>query len=506
MKLDSFVRHENTFAIRSAAEFLREKFGIVTLVSLILLLPCIWHSHIQAGDLGSHVYNAWLAQQAESGHAPGVYVARQWNNVLSDLALSALGKLCGWHAAELLVVSASVLIFFWGVFSFVSAVTKRVPWALLPCFIMLAFGYSFSMGFLNYYLSIGFSCFALAAFWNGGAGNWITALLFAPLIYLAHPIGFLWFGGTVAYVSFRRLLPGYLKWLLPVLAVVGYVFLRALMVDSPRFEADWRPAPFYWMNGFDQLILYGHRYLVLSRIVLVWVALCFLPYFASLIAKSKQEAKFFRLPIELYLVALTAAAFVPENVHSDLFAGWIGLLVSRLTTITAIFGLCVVGLVPLRKWQVAGFAVCAAVFFIFSYQDTAKISRIESAARVLIAQLPPGTRIIPVISAPDDWRVQFIAHSVDRACIGHCFSYANYEASSGQFRIRARPGSWVVADSVEKSEAMSSGDYIVQTGDLPLVSIYQCSDADWTQLCASPLWAGNKTEDPEPPQNQQIEK
>jgi len=33
--------------------------------------------------------------------------------------------------------------------------------------------------------------------------------------------------------------------------------------------------------------------------------------------------------------------------------------------------------------------------------------------------------------------VQFIAHSVDRACIGHCFSYSNYEPSSGQFRVRA---------------------------------------------------------------------
>jgi hypothetical protein len=506
MKLDTSDHSENALAFRSAVRFLREKFGLVAIISLVMLLPCVWHSHIQAGDLGSHVYNAWLAEQAKNGQAPGVYVVRQWNNVLSDLAFSALGKLFGWHAAELFVVSASVLIFFWGVFSFVAAVTKRVPWALLPCLMMLAFGYSFSMGFLNYYLSIGLSCFALASFWNGGAGNWIIALLFAPLIYLAHPIGFLWFGGTIAYIFLHRLLGGYLKWLLPVLVFVSYVVLRALLANSVRLVADWRPAPFYWMNGSDQLILFGHRYLILARIVLAWVVLCFLPYFASLIAKSKPEARSFRLPVELYMVAFTAAAFVPENIHSDFFAGWIGLLVSRLTTITAIFGFCVLGLIPLRKWQVAGFAVCAAVFFVFSYQDTAKISKIESNAKALLVQLPPGTRIVPVISAPEDWRVQFIAHSIDRACIGHCFSYANYEASSGQFRVRVRPGSWVVTDSVEKSEAMSSGDYVVQPGDLPLVSIYQCVDADWTQLCASPLWAGNKTEDPEPPQALQIDK
>jgi len=103
------------------------------------------------------------------------------------------------------------------------------------------------------------------------------------------------------------------------------------------------------------------------------------------------------LPIELYLVALTAAAFVPENIHSDLFAGWIGLLVSRLTTITAIFGLCVLGLLPLRKWQAAGFAVCALVFFTWNYQDTRRVSRVEANAEALIANLPAGTRVVPVV-------------------------------------------------------------------------------------------------------------
>jgi hypothetical protein len=57
-----------------------------------------------------------------------------------------------------------------------------------------------------------------------------------------------------------------------------------------------------------------------------------------------------------------------------------------------------------------------------------------------------------------------------------------------------------VTDSADKSEAMSSGDYGVLPEDLPLVSIYQCDDADWTRLCVAPLSAGNKTEDPEPPE------
>ena len=493
-------------AVKAAINFLRGNFAAVTILSFLLLIPCVWHSHIQAGDLGSHVYNAWLAQLAEHGQAPGVYVARQWNNTLFDVALGQCARLFGWRAAEILTVSACVLIFFWGVFSFVAAAAKRIPWLLVPCFAMLAYGYSFSMGFLNYYLSIGLACFALAAFWRTGAGNWLTAAVLSPFILLAHPIGFLWFVATIIYLTLWRTIPEYWRLILPALAVVAYFVLRLHLTNNPDVAADWREDPFYWMNGSDQLITFGHRYLVLARIALAWGILSFLPTFAAKWREGQSAIRSFRLPIELYLVALTAAAFVPENIHSDLFAGWIGLLVSRLTTITAIFGLCVLSLLPLRKWQAAGFAVCALVFFVWNYQDTRRVSRVEANAEALIANLPNGTRVVPVVSAPDDWRVQFIAHSVDRACIGHCFSYSNYEPSSGQFRVRALPGGRIVTDDADKSESMSSGDYVVRPDDLPLVSIYQCASADWTVLCADPLRAGNKTEDPEPPGQPENEK
>jgi len=121
----------------------------------------------------------------------------------------------------------------------------------------------------------------------------------------------------------------------------------------------------------------------------------------------------------------------------------------------------------------------------------------EANARALAKSMPFGTRIVAVANAPEDWRVGFIYHSIDRACIGHCFSYANYEASSLQFRVRALPGNSVVTTSVDQSDDMSSGDYLVRKNDLPLLSIYQCDDADFTVLCALPLREGQKTEDPE---------
>ena len=489
---------KNRLALRNAGIFLRTHAGRVAILSLLLLIPCVWHSHVQAGDLGSHVYNSWLAQLIAQGKAPGLYISSQWNNILFDVALVWTAKVVGLCAAETLVVSAVVLIFFWGVFSFVAVITRRTPWMLTPCIAMLAYGYSFSMGFMNYYLSIGLACFALAAVWRGGAGNWLTALLLAPLIFMAHPIGFLWFAGTVFYVSLWRLIPEYWRLILPLAVLAGFVALRLLLADSSQFDADWRPDPFYWMNGSDQLILYGHRYLLLARLALVWGALCFFLGLVQSLRSDSSEAKSLRVPLELYFIALAAAAFVPENIHSDLYAGWIGLLVSRLTTVTAIFGLCVLAVFSLRKWQVAGFALFAACFFTFVYQDARALSRLEANAEAITATLPFGTRVVPVVSAPGDWRVQFIAHSVERACVRRCFSVSNYEPSSGQFRVRVKPGSLIVTNSPDKSEDMASGDYVVQLEDLPLTAIYQCDESDWTKLCAAPLAAGQKTEDPTP--------
>jgi len=38
---------------------------LIAVVALLLLVPCFWKPHIRAGDLPSHLYNAWLAGQIE---------------------------------------------------------------------------------------------------------------------------------------------------------------------------------------------------------------------------------------------------------------------------------------------------------------------------------------------------------------------------------------------------------------------------------------------------------
>ncbi len=66
------------------AKFIRVQALRVFSISVLLLVPCWWHRTIVAGDLGSHLYNVWLAQLIRQGQLPGLWLASRWNNVLFD--------------------------------------------------------------------------------------------------------------------------------------------------------------------------------------------------------------------------------------------------------------------------------------------------------------------------------------------------------------------------------------------------------------------------------------
>jgi hypothetical protein len=469
----------------SLLSFLRTYWLRVLAISVVVLVPCFWHARIEAGDLPSHVYNAWLAELIEKGQAPGLYIAHQWNNVLFDVALLRAAELAGFAAAQKIVVSACVLIVFWGVFAFVSAVSGNAPWFLTPCMAILAYGYAFSMGFMNFYLSIGLACIALAFLWRGGTGNWAAAMVIAALIYLAHPIGFLWFAGMLIYRASRDALRGWSKLAVPVAALMPFLAAHWYLVHRAKFPVDWSKPPFYQLNGADQVVTYGDRYVSLGWAALVFGAVCVgVDVFIRLRASSASNLKRFLEPLEWYAVACIATALLPDNLQPPIYQGWIGLLVSRLTMITAILGLCLMGLVKPRVWHLLGFAAVGAVYFGFFYQDTLWLNRLEANAEAAVSTLPRGTRIIPTIAGDPDWRVTFIGHIGDRACIGHCFSYSNYEAPSGQFRVRVdSKGSPIVAASEELTGDMEGGTYEIDESDLPMKQLYQCDPKDLTKVC-----------------------
>lgn len=496
---DSTPLPSRELAIVLALRFLRTNALAFLGLSILLLVPCFWHTHIQAGDLGSHIYNAWLVQLVERHQISGLFVVSQWNNVLFDLIVLHSANFFGFLAAEKIAVSLVVLVSFWGSFSFIASLSGRAPWALTPFLFVLAYGYAFHMGFMNYGLSIGLAFLGLAAVWRAGAGNWLTALALAALALLAHPIGFACFAGLAIYISLWRILSRWPRLVLPLLITILFVGLHFYFRARPNLEASWRSEGFLQLLGQDQMNIYGHRYALLSWFAVAWGVICAVAAAYDWIFRSCKPARTVWLALELYLVAVAATFCLPENFRTGLYAGWVGLLVSRLTLVTAVFGLSVLSAIRLPRWSWTGAALITAVFFAFLLQDTRKLDRMETNARAIAATLPTGTRIVAVANAPGDWRVGFIYHSIDRACIGHCFSFANYEPSSLQFLLRALPGNRIVTTSVDQSDDMSSGDYLVRQADLPLMSIYQCDDNDFAKLCGLPLKEGQKTEDPESP-------
>jgi hypothetical protein len=490
---------DNGNSIHRGLRFTRAHLAAVAACSALLIVPCFWHRRIEAGDLPSHTYNAWLAQLIEQGRAPGLYTVHQWTNVLFDFLLLYSTKLFGFAVGPKIAVAVCVLVFFWGVFSFVTVASDSAPWLLSPLLAMLAYGYAFNMGFFNYYLSIGLACFALALFWPVGHWTWngvqrSDLLVGGGLLLLAvqaHPIGPLWCLATLAYVAIRRGLLSPWRRLLPAAAVFLFIGGHLYFSYITALEVSWPGKPFYFFNGADQLVTYRMQY----RYVAAAVALTLGALLVWRFYRRRERAISEGLPLlaELYILAFCAIALLPQDIRMGLYGAWIGLLVSRLTLISAILAFTAASCLKPSKIVFASIIVCAALFFALLYRDTQTLNRLELHAEQLAASLPYGTRFIPTLEARPDSRIPFVGHVLDRACIGHCFTFSNYEPSSRQFRVRAAAGNDFATASASDSQEMESGNYAVQSGDPPLVDIYQCSPTDSTILCARKLAVGEKT-------------
>lgn len=474
--------------LEQATHFLRQRVARLLAISITLLIPIFWHHRIEAGDLASHTYNAWLANLIERGQAPGLYIAPQWTNIAVDIALARLGQLFGFVAAERIVVSACVLIFFWGGFALIASAARRTPWFLIPALAMVTYGWTLQMGFLNYYLSLGLGFFALAFVWRARSYDWVVASALLALSVIAHPMGLVCTSGIAIYVFLSDRLAGGYRWSLLAAGLITVLLIHfSIMHHYPTRNSQ--SVTFYLMNGSDQFVLYGHRYIKIAMAAVVFAAIAFLYDRRRGSARTPWR---YRAPLEIWAILLLAAALIPDWIRLPQYAAPVTFLSERLTSITAIFGLCVLGHMRPRVWHLAGSSVLAAVFFAWLYQDSGVLNRMEVQIESLVAQLPPGRRVVKTIWPPGDSRIYFINHMVDRACIGHCFSYSNYEPSSQQFRIRARSGNPIVTDSAEMAAAMDLGRYRVRPEDLPMSEIYQCDANNLTRLCVRDLAAGEE--------------
>lgn len=473
----------------AAAYVCAHKWKFIVL-SAAILIPCFWHRHIEAGDLASHTYNVWLVQLIKRGEAPGLWLARQWTNVLFDFVLSGSIRLLGYSAGEKLAVSIAVLIFFWGAFSLVCAASRRAAWQLFPLLAMIAYGWTFEMGFFNYSISLGLAFFALAIFWRGcGWQRWLPLALL-PWVIAAHPLGALWLAGAAIYIEFAERLPWRAHAGIFLAAAAGIVFFHFYLPG--HFDVSTQEDyPLYFFNGADQFVLFGREYHFIEAAMIAFFLICFA---AAIPSRKGSPINWTRwmIPIQLYVLVELGVFLLPDGIRVKNNPAALALFTERITTISVVLICCALAALPARKWQLAGWTAIACVFFAFVYQDTGQINRMEAQVEKLVRTLPRNQRVMATIMRPTGSRV-LIQHILDRACIGHCFSYGNYEPASALFRVRARPGNPYVLTDFDLVGSMEEGSYVVQPQDLPVYQIYQCSE-DWTKLCIMPLEAGQEND------------
>ncbi|HTS26323.1 MAG TPA: hypothetical protein VMH81_10655 [Bryobacteraceae bacterium] len=443
---------------------LRHGRAVYVAASLAVLIPCFWQSRVQAGDLSSHLYNAWLADLIRQGQAPGLVLVRQSTNILFDWMLSALFRFAGADAAQRVSVAIAVLAFVWGAFAFVSAVSGSRAWHLLPVIGILAYGWVFHMGFFNFYLSMGLSLGALAICWKGNPRQCVPAVPLLAVAWLAHALPVVWALGLLAYLWTARRMPDRFRaFLLPV-ALLAMALLSVAV--RARFTTLWLRTQVVSATGLDQVWVYDGKYLAVSLALLcVWGLL-----FAGLIRESGWKNLVLGIPFQFCMLTAFAVLVFPTSVLIPGYKHTLAYIADRMSLPLTVCFCAVVASAP-RRVNLRYFAGAAAVvFFAFLFHDERALNAFEDRMDRRVESIQPWQRVISAVGA-SGLRVNALAHMIDRVCVGRCYSYANYEPSTAQFRVRAGGESPLIVSTYGDSLALQMGTYRVQQRDLPLYQI-----------------------------------
>jgi hypothetical protein len=173
-------------------------------------------------------------------------------------------------------------------------------------------------------------------------------------------------------------------------------------------------------------------------------------------------------PFQLWALTAAGVAIIPTAVVAK---GFRAAYISDRMSLAVAVCLCAV-LANVRMSAVERYALVAVtvLFFGFLYRDGRILNAFEDQLERAVAQLPERSRVISAVDDPD-LHVNAVTHMIDRACAGRCYSFANYEPSSGMFRLRASAKNPVVAATYEQSWRLQNGTYTVQPADLPLYEV-----------------------------------
>jgi hypothetical protein len=328
----------------------------------------------------------------------------------------------------------------------------------MPWIAVLAYGWVFHMGFFNFYLSLGFCFWGLALAWNWQTRQLAITIPLLAVAYLAHALPVVWTIGVLAYLWLaRRAGPDYQTKLLGAV-LLAIVALRVVL--SSTLVTRWSGQQITLITGVDQLWVFDDKYSPLAAGALLIWGIWF----------WRHKGAWRSTQFHICLITAAGILLIPSVVSIPGYKHALVYIAERMSLVLGVCVLAVLAEAPSRFYDRYVTAAILVLFFGMLYRDERLLNQYEDRVNAAVAQLPTNARVIASIEQPD-LRVNAIAHMIDRSCIGRCYSYANYEPSTAQFRVRVNGENPIVAATYADSFGLQSGRYVVKDSDVPLYQL-----------------------------------
>jgi hypothetical protein len=289
--------------------------------------------------------------------------------------------------------------------------------------------------------------------------------------------------GLLAYQSIARRMSPRARVYITTAWLLAMVLLHAAVVGHTTFSF-WSPQQIKMSTGADQVWVFDNKYyVVLVGLLLVWSLL-----FLDLVRKSGPQAVVSSIPFQFCVISAAAVVILPTTILIPGFQHKLVYIAERMSLGVGVCVCALLGAAIPKLYERYALAILAVVFFGFLFRDERILNTLEDRMDQIVSQLPPGQRVISAVDDPD-LHVFAVTHMIDRACVQHCYSYANYEPSTAQFRIRAVAPNPYVTASYNDSWHIQNGSYVVKDSDLPLLQVILDENG---RMCIRTLKAGTK--------------
>jgi hypothetical protein len=263
---------------------------------------------------------------------------------------------------------------------------------------------------------------------------------------LAQPLPVLWAIAILAYVYLARNLPEKFRLLLPAVCIAALVLARTVILHYWFAIWDWRQG--LHATGADQAYMFGSHYrLTTLALAAVWaMAILHLSHDRGWSGLLRS------IPFQVYTISVLGCFLLPYTILFPWYKAAFGGVAERVAWLSTIFICALSTEVKYPARYGVAFGAIALMFFAFLFSDVRAINGLEQKLDALVSSLPPNQRVIGEVRYPPNSGFDE-SMLIDRACIGRCFSFANYEAATEQFRVHAIPGNSIVAWRAESTPA-----------------------------------------------------